>query len=182
MNSLPVSAARSGRELLFSWARAPFVVLLGAWVIQENESGLVVKQFGPSLPPGRLIALEGEAGYQADAVAGVALRLLAVAVPIVRGFPWSSSGPGRSRWSWRRTARPSHPSAFWADVACDNFQDARKFLARRREGTPAGILTAGTYRINLALFTVITSANAAEHGMGRSKLHLPASSRTWWAS
>src|SRR5438105_1796584 len=42
---------------------------LGGWVIKENESGLVIKKFGASLPAGRLIALKGEAGYQADLLA-----------------------------------------------------------------------------------------------------------------
>ena len=48
-------------------------------------------------------------------------------------------------------------------VDCDNFQDARKFLANGGEkGRQLGILTAGTYRINTALFTVITSATAPD--------------------
>src|SRR5438445_8967337 len=48
-------------------------------------------------------------------------------------------------------------------VDCDNFQDARKFLLNGVEkGRQLGILTAGTYRINSALFTVITSASAPE--------------------
>ena len=41
-----------------------------------------------------------------------------------------------------------------------------------RKGRQLGILTAGTYRINLALFTVITSASAMEHGMTGVQLHL----------
>ncbi len=55
----------------------------------------------------------------------------------------------------------------------DNFQDARKFLANGGEkGRQLGILTAGTYRINTALFTVITSATAQEHGMMPEQLLL----------
>jgi uncharacterized membrane protein YqiK len=42
------------------------VLFAGTWIISEDESGLVIKKFGAALPPGRLIALEGEAGYQAD--------------------------------------------------------------------------------------------------------------------
>ncbi len=58
-------------------------------------------------------------------------------------------------------------------VDCDNFQDARKFLANGGEkGRQLGILTAGTYRINTALFTVITSATAQEHGMMPEQLLL----------
>ena len=41
--------------------------LLGVVFIRERQVGVVVKKFGSrSLPPGRLIALAGEAGYQAD--------------------------------------------------------------------------------------------------------------------
>src|SRR5678810_962573 len=58
-------------------------------------------------------------------------------------------------------------------VDCDNFQDARKFLVNGGEkGRQLGILTAGTYRINTALFTVITSASAGMHGMDPSHLLL----------
>src|SRR5439155_24593681 len=58
-------------------------------------------------------------------------------------------------------------------VECDNFQDARKFLANGGEkGRQLGILTAGTYRINQALFTVITTSTAAEHGMCGGQLVL----------
>jgi uncharacterized membrane protein YqiK len=58
-------------------------------------------------------------------------------------------------------------------VDCDNFQDARKFLLNGGEkGRQLGIITAGTYRINTALFMVITSENATEHGMDPSLLQL----------
>ena len=69
-------------------------------------------------------------------------------------------------------------------VDCDNFQDARKFLVNGGEkGRQLGILTAGTYRINTALFTVITSRHAqrARHGRGAIG-SCTASSRTWSAS
>ena len=45
-------------------------VFLGAVLIHERQVGIVVKKFGGrSLPPGRLVALAGEAGYQADTLA-----------------------------------------------------------------------------------------------------------------
>ena len=40
-------------------------VFSGTWMIAANQSGLVVKRFGPALASGRIIALNGEAGYQA---------------------------------------------------------------------------------------------------------------------
>ena len=39
-------------------------------LIRERQVGIVIKRFsGKSLAPGRLIALDGEAGYQADTLA-----------------------------------------------------------------------------------------------------------------
>ena len=59
-------------------------------------------------------------------------------------------------------------------VDCDNFQDARQVPARGGEkGRQLGILTAGTYRINTALFTVITSHEArSSTAWPRSNLQL----------
>ncbi|TAE03781.1 MAG: flotillin family protein, partial [Oscillatoriales cyanobacterium] len=55
----------------------------------------------------------------------------------------------------------------------DNFQDARKFLKSGGEkGRQLGILTGGSYRINTALFTIITAANAPKHGMTAEQLKL----------
>jgi len=68
-------------------------------------------------------------------------------------------------------------------VDSDNFQNARKFLLNGGEkGRQLGILTAGTYRINRALFAVITAATAHEHGMLQEQLHLQRVERTWWVS
>src|SRR6185503_2609586 len=38
---------------------------LGMVTIGERESGLVVRRYGRPLPPGRIIAIDSEAGYQA---------------------------------------------------------------------------------------------------------------------
>src|SRR4249920_2549438 len=46
----------------------PFV--FGAVLIKERQVGIVVKRFASgALPPGHLIALNGEAGYQANTLA-----------------------------------------------------------------------------------------------------------------
>ena len=149
----------------------------GLVVIGEREVGIVVKKFavsGRGLPPGRLIALDGEAGYQADTLAP--------------GWHWGY-------WPWQYNVRKESvtvvpqgeialivaadgtsipPQRILGKVAaCDNFQDARKFLKGGGEkGRQLGILTAGTYRINTALFTVITAANASHHGMKPELLRL----------
>ena len=149
----------------------------GLVVIGEREVGIVVKKFslkGRGLPPGRLIALEGEAGYQADTLAP--------------GWHWGY-------WPWQFAVRKESvtvvpqgeialliaadgasipPQRIMGKVIdCDNYQDARKFLkAGGEKGRQMGLLTTGTYRINTALFTVITAANAPANGMTPEQLRL----------
>src|SRR5690349_20896738 len=150
-------------------------LLSGAVFIRERQVGVVIKKFGSlSLPPGHLIALQGEAGYQADTLAP--------------GLHF-----GYFRWQYRILKTPvtivpqgeialvvaADGAAIPAErilgrvVDCDNFQDARKFLLNGGEkGRQLASLTAGTYRINTALFTVIASHNAQEHGMTYAQLTL----------
>lgn len=146
-----------------------FLVAIGAvQFISERQVGIVVKKFGmKNLAPGRLVALNGEAGYQADTLApGLHLgywrwQYSVIKAPVIV-IPQSQIGlivaaDGSSIPPQRILGKV---------VDCDNFQDARKFLMNSGEkGRQLGILTAGTYRINTALFTVITSANAKNHGM-----------------
>ncbi|HXJ71833.1 MAG TPA: flotillin family protein, partial [Candidatus Dormibacteraeota bacterium] len=150
-------------------------LVLGAVLIQERQVGIVVKRFGfKALEPGRLVALNGEAGYQADTLApGLHFgywrwqyRILKVPVTIVpQGeIALVLAADGASIPAERIMGRI---------VDCDNFQDARRFLTQGGEkGRQLGLLTAGTYRLNLALFTVITSATAGEHGMSAAQLML----------
>jgi uncharacterized membrane protein YqiK len=148
---------------------------LGMVLIRERQVGVVVKRFGArALAPGRLLALEGEAGYQAETLA-----------PGLRFGFW--------RWQYRIIKVPvtivpqgeialvlaADGAAIPSDrilgkiVDCENFQDARKFLLNGGEkGRQLGILTAGTYRINTALFNVITGVMAAENGMTPEQLQL----------
>lgn len=162
-----------GVVVLFALVGVP--LLLGAVLIQERQVGVVVKRFGTrELPPGRLIALEGESGYQAATLApGLyfgywpwQFRILKVPVTIVpQGeIALVMAADGAAIPSDRILART---------VDCDNFQDARKFLLNGGEkGRQLGILTGGTYRINTALFNVITSAAATSHGMEPEQLRL----------
>src|SRR4030095_1413782 len=150
-------------------------LVLGSVFIRERQVGIVIKKFGTrSLPPGRLVALAGEAGYQADTLApGLHFgyfrwqyRINKVTVTVVPQGELALvvSADGASIPAERILGKI---------VDCDNFQDARKFLANGGEkGRQLGILTAGTYRSNQALFAVITTATAAEHGMCAAQLVL----------
>jgi uncharacterized membrane protein YqiK len=149
--------------------------LLGAVLIRERQVGIVVKKFGGRpLEPGKLIALNGEAGYQADTLApGLHFGFYPWQYRIVKA-PVTVVPQGEIALvvAADGAAIPAE-RILGRIVDCDNFQDARKFLTNEGEkGRQLGILTAGTYRINLALFTVISSANAAEHEMEMSKIRL----------
>jgi len=167
---------RLGVAILILVCLIPLIPLLtGAVLIRERQVGIVVKKFGGgALQPGRLVALAGEAGYQADTLApGLHFgyfrwqyRIQKVPVTVVTQgeIALIVAADGASIPSERILGKL---------VECDNYQDARKFLANGGEkGRQLGILTAGTYRLNLALFTVITTANSLEHDMPPALLHL----------
>lgn len=147
----------------------------GLVVIGEREVGVVVKKFaisGKGLPPGRLIALNGEAGLQADTLApgwhwGYFPWQYAVKKESVVVVP-----QGEIALIVAADGAQNPPERILGKVVqCDNYQDARKFLTNGGEkGRQMGFLTAGTYRINTGLFKVITSANATQHGMTPEQL------------
>jgi uncharacterized membrane protein YqiK len=147
--------------------------LLG-WVwINAEQVGIVVKKFSSdSLPPGRFIALNGEAGYQAETLApGLHFGFWPWQYRVIKA-PVTLVAPGEIAVVVAADG-DSIPSGriLGKVVDCDNFQDARGFLTYGGEkGRQLGILTAGTYRINTVLFTVITSTNAHEHSMSPEML------------
>ncbi|MBI1177571.1 flotillin family protein [bacterium] len=150
-------------------------ILLGAVFIRERQIGVVVKKFGRrSLPPGQLIALEGEAGYQADTLApGLHFGYWRWQYRIFK-MPVTVVPQGEIALVVAAAGEPIPSERILGKVVdCDNYQDARKFLLNGGEkGRQLGILTAGTYRINSALFDVITSDSAELHGMEAHQLYL----------
>ena len=149
------------------------VALTGLVIITERQVGVVIKRFSSrSLPPDRLIALNGEAGYQAATLAPgwyfgyfpwvYSIRKVPITVVPQGEIGLIVAADGASIPAERILGKV---------VACDDFQDARKFLSNGGErGRQLGILTAGAYRINPALFTVIPRQNAPQHGMDSDDL------------
>ncbi|MEZ4670416.1 MAG: SPFH domain-containing protein [Anaerolineae bacterium] len=152
---------------------AAVVAFTGLVVISERQVGIVIKRFSSkSLPADRLIALHGEAGYQAATLApgwyfGYFPWMYSIKKVPVTVIPQGEIGlvvaaDGDSIPAERILGKV---------VDCDDFQDARKFLTTGGErGRQLGILTAGAYRINTALFTVITRQTAAQQGMDSDDL------------
>jgi uncharacterized membrane protein YqiK len=150
-------------------------LLSGVVLIRERQVGVVVKRFSSrSLAPGQFIALNGEAGYQADTLApGLHFGFWRWQYRIQK-VPVTMVPQGEIALVLAADGAPIPSERILAKVVdCDNFQDARRFLTSGGEkGRQLGILTAGTYRINTALFTVITSSDAGENGMNPALLQL----------
>jgi uncharacterized membrane protein YqiK len=152
-------------------------VILGLVIIGERQVGIVVRRFafnGKSLPPGQLIALHSEPGYQADTLApgwhfGYWSWMYNVTKVPVTVIPQGEIGLVVAA-----SGAPVPPDRILGKIIdCDNFQNARKFLTNGGEqGRQLMLLTAGSYRVNTALFSVITRQNAAQHGMSPDDLRV----------
>jgi uncharacterized membrane protein YqiK len=135
--------------------------LCGVIIVSDDSAGLVTKKFvivgkHRSLPDGRIVALNGEAGFQADTLApGMHAGLWPWQYTVERvkflTIPQGKVGcveacDGKPLASGRIVAR---------EVACDSFQDARSFLSNGGErGPQMSLMPPGTYRINSLLFKV----------------------------
>ena len=157
--AIAVAVALFGTALL--------VLFAGTWVISEDESGLVIKKFGAALPPGRLIALEGEAGYQADLLPpGWHFGLWRWKYRVER-VPMLSVRSGEIALVVAADGSPIPGDRILGhEVDSDDFQNARAFLENGGEkGRQLAYLRAGTYRLNPALFQVVTTDNADQFGV-----------------
>lgn len=136
--------------------------ILGIVIVPEDKIGLVTKKFvlfgdKRELPAGRIIATEGEAGYQAQTLP-----------PGLHFWKWL--------WQYEITLQPLTiiPSGqigllvakdgaelpkgrvLAQSVPSDSFQDAEIFLKNGgQKGRQAAMITAGTYRINTFLFEIV---------------------------
>jgi len=135
--------------------------LFGVIIIPDDSIGTVTKKFvifgaNRTMPDGQIVALEGEAGFQADSLSpGLHMGLWPwqYTIDLIRFsvIPQGEIGvvhacDGTPLQSGRIIAR---------DVDCNFFQDAREFLKNGGErGPQMKVIPPGTYRINPLLFTV----------------------------
>jgi uncharacterized membrane protein YqiK len=147
--------------LLLALAYRQLMWLCGLVVVPDDSIGVVTKKFAlfgaqRRLPDGSIIALHGEAGYQADTLTpGLHAGL----------WPWQfkvelvkflTIPPGKVGYVEACDGRPLPMGRVIArQVECDSFQDARAFLRSGGErGPQMALITPGTYRINPLLFHV----------------------------
>ena len=151
-----------------------FSLVFGVVVIREHESGLVIRRFGRSLPAGRIIATRGEAGFQAGMLPpGVHFPLWSWKYKITK-VPHTEVPPGEIAVVVAKDGAAIPTDRVLARaLACDDFQDAARFLEQGGEkGRQLSIITAGKYRINPALFDVVTAGRAEQFGLTATDLQV----------
>jgi len=142
-----------------------FLRIFGVVIVPQDSIGVVNKKFvifgsNRTLPDGAIIALKGEAGFQADTLApGLHFLLWPWQYEITRQkfISIDEGDVGIVEARDGKALKDGHVLA--RRVECDSFQNARAFLTQGGErGPQITIIPPGTYRINTALFTVV-----AEH-------------------
>lgn len=135
--------------------------LFGVIIVPDDSVGIVTKKFvlfggNRSLPDGRIIALNGEAGFQADALAPglhIALWPWQFSVDLVKFINVPQSKVGVVEACDGAPLASGHIIA--KQVDCDFYQDARAFLQNGgQRGPQMTLIPPGSYRINPLLFTV----------------------------
>ena len=142
-------------------------LLIGLRYIPHDRVGIVEKMWSMSgsLEHGRILALAGEAGFQARVLRGG----LQCGYPIwmfrVHTVPLVTVAEGRMAYVYARDGEPLGPSqTLGAIVSCNAFQDAVAFLENGgQRGRQRLVLREGVYPINTALFVAVTE-NAVHAG------------------
>jgi uncharacterized membrane protein YqiK len=155
--------------LSYAWILIPVLALVfykfvlrfffGMVIIPEDKIGLVTKKFvlfgaNKQLPDGKIIALNGEPGFQADTLApglywGYWIWQYSIEQAELTVIPKGKIGLVSSK-----DGSPIPKGAILArHVESDDFQDARAFLTNGgQRGKQVGYLNNGVYRINTYLF------------------------------
>jgi len=155
----------------YGWALALLLILLlhkailraffGTVIVSKDEIGIVNKKWvlvgkNRTLPDGAIVALNGEAGLQADTLApGIHFGLWAWQFAVSK-VPFTTIDKTHIGIVEARDGHPLSGGRVLArTVDCNSFQDARGFLTRGGErGPQISIIPPGTYRINTGLFQV----------------------------
>jgi uncharacterized membrane protein YqiK len=195
------ATAASGWPSLFAASEAPAVPAIVFWVlatvalvvigcellglryIANNRVGIVEKLWSlkGSVPEGRIIALDAEAGFQAEVLRGGVHFGFWRWQYRIHKVPLVTVSQGKIGYVYARDGKALEPSQTLGQViACNHFQDARRFLGGEavspehepvlgQRGRQRAILREGVYAINLALFMVITEESVYRLETGGSK-------------
>lgn len=168
-----------------------FALVAAAWIsvrfIPNNRVGVVEKLWSRtgSVAEGCLIALDGEAGYQADLLRGGLHFGFWKGQYRIHTVPLVTVPQGKIGYVYARDGQPLPAGqTLGRVVTCNYFQDARQFLVGGiadghpgQRGRQLAILREGVYAINPALFVVITENAVYAHRnvLSRQELTMVAS-------
>jgi len=132
-----------------------FFRFFGIIIIPEDKIGLVTKKFvlfgaNKELPEGRIIAVNGEAGFQAKTLPPGIYFWYWIWQYQITLQPFIVIPEGKIGLIMAKDGRELETGRILArKVDCDSFQDAEAFIRNGgRKGRQTAFITAGTYRIN----------------------------------
>jgi len=135
--------------------------LFGMVIVPEDRIGLVTKKFvllgqNKELPDGRIVALKGEAGFQAKSLAPGLYFWMWVWQYDVTMEQFTIIPEGKIGLVLAKDGAEIPTGNILAQqVDCDSFQDASAFLTNGgQRGRQAAYITSGSYRINTMLFQI----------------------------
>jgi uncharacterized membrane protein YqiK len=157
--------------LSYAWMLIPLLAIVfykftlrmffGMVIIPEDKIGLVTKKFvlfgaNKQLPDGKIIALNGEPGFQADTLAPGLYWAYWVWQYSVNQADLTVIPKGKIGLLSAKDGTQLPVGAILArHIECDNFQDTRAFLSNGgQRGKQVGYLNNGVYRINPYLFDI----------------------------
>ena len=149
-------------------------IFFGVVIVPENRIGIVTKKFKlmghQELPVGRIVATEGEAGFQAKTLAPGVYFWKWIWQYTISFEPFTVIPTGKIGLVMAKDGSELHPGNILArKVESDVFQDAEAFLKNGgQKGRQTGIMTPGSYRINTLLFDVEVTdmINIPENAVG----------------
>ncbi len=138
--------------------------LCGTVIVSKDQIGIVNKKWvvmgkNRTLPDGAIVAMQGEAGLQADTLApGIHFGLWAWQYSVMLA-PFTTIDKGQIGVVEARDGKALSSGRVLARaVECNSFQNTRQFLTDGGErGPQISIIPPGTYRINTAMFTVFAA-------------------------
>lgn len=135
-------------------------VFFGLVIVPEDRIGLVTKKFvlfgKQTLPEGRIIAINGEAGFQGQTLAPGVYFGKWIWQYSIQFQPFTVIPTGKIGLLLAKDGAELETGRILArKVDCDSFQDAVAFLNNGgRKGRQTAIITPGSYRINTLLFDI----------------------------
>ncbi|MGC4102634.1 SPFH domain-containing protein [Ferruginibacter sp.] len=136
-------------------------VFFGVVIVPEDRIGLVTKKFvligKQQLPEGRIVATDGEAGFQAQTLPPGIYFWKWIWQYEIKFQPFTIIPTGQLGLVLAKDgAELETGSILGRRVECDSFQNAESFLKNGgRKGRQTAVITPGSYRINTFLFDVI---------------------------